>query len=428
MNRSIKILTLLLLCGHLLLAQRPAPAPAQAQPILITGATAHIGNGQVIENAYIAFANGKLTSVSASPVNTAGYRVIDAKGKHVYPGFIAPNTQLGLVEIEGVRATVDANEVGHLNPNIRSLIAYNTDSEVTPTVRAVGVLLAQVTPTGGRIPGTSSVVQLDAWNWEDAAYKADDGVHLVWPNRFSTTGWWTGTPTIEKNESYEGEIRDLKMLFEETQAYSKKSSPAQVNLKLAAMKGLFDGSKKLYIHTGDAKNITESVLFAQSFGITPVIVGGAEAWMVADFLREKNVPVILDDTHRLPSRTDYDVDQPFKLAKQLHDAGVLFCFAKEGNWQLRNLSYQAGHAVGFGLDHEAAIQALTLNTAKILGIDDRTGSLENGKDANLFICEGDALDMRTNVVTHAFIQGREINLNNKQKELYLKYKKKYEGE
>ncbi len=416
---------MLLLLGGSFLQAQPVVAPPQSESVLITGATAHLGNGAVIENAYVAFDEGKFTQVSASAINTNGYQVIDASGKHVYPGFIAPNTQIGLIEIGGVRATRDASEVGNLNPNIRSIIAYNTDSDIIPTARAVGVLLAQPTPTSGRIPGTSAIVQLDAWNWEDAAYKAEDGVHLDWPSRFRYPRWWLGETGYQKSDSYDEQTHELEKLFAEAKAYSQKSSPKQTNVKLEAMKGLFDGSRKLYIHANSAKDIMESALFAKRFGVSPVIVGGDEAWMVTDFLVENEVPIILDDTQRLPSRVDYDIDQPFKIAKQLEDAGVLYSFSMSGTWQIRNLPYQAGQAVGFGLDKEKAVQALTLNTAKIMGIADRTGSLEVGKDANLFISEGDALDMRTGIVTHAFIQGRAVDLSNKQKDLYERFQTKY---
>lgn len=393
----------------------------------IVGATAHLGNGQVLENSIIAFENGKITLVrtpaTLGQVNLSRYQIIEAKGKHVYPGFIAPNTQLGLVEIESVRATVDSREVGQLNPNARSIIAYDTDSEVPPTVRAQGILLAQVTPIGGLMSGQSSVVQLDAWNWEDAAYKTDIGLHLNWPALFSFSwraGGWS------KNENYDKEVQIIEAYLTEAQAYCKNAKPGERNLKLDAACALFNGSRKLFLHADEAKAITSGVQLAKRFGITPVIVGGRDAAVLTDFLKENNVPVILGEVHSLPGRDDSDVDEPFKLPAQLQQAGILFSFSMSGFWQQRNLAFQAGHAVGYGLGYEQAVSALTLNTAKILGIDQTAGSLEEGKDATLFICEGDALDMRSSKVTTAFIKGRQISLEHRQKELYNKYKTKYE--
>jgi imidazolonepropionase-like amidohydrolase len=419
------LLCLLLLPAAAAFGQPPVPAPAQKAPILILGATAHLGNGQVIANSAIGFEDGKLSLVADATTiridRTRYAKIFDASGKHVYPGFIAPDTRLGLVEIEAARATVDAADIGTFNPQLRSLIAYNTDSEVIPTVRSNGVLLAQVTPRGGTMPGSSSVVQLDAWNWEDAAYAPDEGIQLNWPQPSNFGGWETGSPERRKNEQYEKEVLALQQFFAEAAAYAKQSAPEPRNLKFEAMRGLFEGKKQLYIHADQAKNIQESVLFAEKHGLRPVLVGAEDAWLVADFLAAQQVPVILSRTQRLPARDDEDVDQPFKTAALLHQKGVLFAFSDDGFWQVRNLPFQAGQAVGHGLPKEAAVSALTLNSAKILKIDQRCGSLEPGKDATLFISEGDALDMRGCQVTAAFIAGREIDLDNRHKQLRRRF-------
>lgn len=408
------------------LAQQ-TPAPPQTQAIAIMGATAHLGNGQVIQNSIIAFENGKLSLVGDAEIvriDAKKYKIIDAAGKHVFPGFIATTSRMGLVEIEAVRSTRDFREVGLMNPNVRAIIAYNTDSRVTPTIRSNGVLMAQIIPSGGRIPGSSSVVQLDAWNWEDAAYATDNGIHLNWPSMFEFSGWWAEPGEVKKNKKYAEQVQRIGDFFDEAKAYAKGNKNKEKNLKMEAMRGLFDQSKTLYVNTNSAKTITEAVLFAKKHKVKVVITGARDSWMVADLLKKENVAVILRDVHSLPGREDSDIDQPFKTAVQLQDAGVLFAFGMNGAWQQRNLPFQAGHAVGFGLDYEAAVSGLTLNTAKILGIDKTTGSLEQGKDATLFISVGDALDMRTCKLEQAFIQGREIDLDNKQKALNRKFKAK----
>ena len=412
-----------------LLSQTPTPAPPQKAAILIMGATAHLGNGQVIENSAIAFEGGKLTIVADATLirldpKSFG-KIYEASGKHVYPGFIAPDTRLGLVEIEAARPTRDFTEVGEINPNARSIVAYNTDSELIPTIRSNGVLLAQVIPTGGTVSGTSSVVQLDAWNWEDATYRADDGIHLNWPTPRTRSFGFGAPPTDQKNEQYDKNVLALRQFFDEARAYVQQPTPEVQNPRFEAMRGLWDKKQNLYVHTDNARTIQESVLFAKNYGLRTVLVGANDAWLVADFLKTQEVPVILSRTQRLPSREDEDVDQPYKTAAQLYEKGVLFAFSMDGAWQQRNLPFQAGQAVGFGLPKEAAVSALTLNTAKILGIDGTCGSLEQGKDATLFISEGDALDMRTCKVTAAFIQGREINLDNKHKQLNKRYEEKY---
>jgi imidazolonepropionase-like amidohydrolase len=393
------------------------------------GATAHLGNGSVIANSAIGFEGGKLTLVADATTirldRSKFTTVYDASGKHVYPGFIALNTNLGLAEIEAARATVDYADIGQYNPNLRAIIAYNTDSDVIPTVRSNGVLMAQVTPQGGTISGSSSVVQLDAWNWEDATYLAEEGLHLNWPQMRTFGGWETGSPEMKKNDQYEKDVQALRRFFEEAKAYAQQPAPEVKNLRFEAMRGLFNQKSTLYLHTDNVKTMQESVLFAESFGLRSVLVGADDAWMVVDFLKAHNVAVVLGKTQSLPAREDADVDQTFKTAALLQEKGVLFALSNDGFWQQRNLPFQAGQAVGFGLPKEAGVTALTLTPAKILGIDNTTGSLETGKDATLFISEGDALDMRTCQVTAAFIQGRTINLDNKHKQLNQRFEKKY---
>lgn len=406
------------------------PAKAQSQAIIIAGATIHIGNGQIIENGYIAFDKGKITTIGSGAAPTTGARVIDAKGKQVYPGFIAPMTTLGLVEIEeGARGTVDDSETGELNPNVRSLIAYNTDSKIIPTVRSNGILLAQPVPSGGLISGQSSVVQLDAWNWEDAAYKKDMAIHLNWPVARAARGRRQFTAALPNAESpadrAQRMLDDIDKYFYEAKAYAELPKPAVTNLRFEAMRGLFNGSKKLFVIADGSKEIIQAVAFGKKMNVSVVIVGGKESYLVADILKTNNVPVIIRETQALPDKDEDDVYLPYKLPKILQDAGVLYGLTGTGFWRQRNLPFEAGQAVGYGLTKEQAVSMITLNNAKILGIDKTTGSLEVGKDANLFISGGDALDMISINVETAFIQGRSINLDNLHKQLYKKFADKY---
>lgn len=418
-----------IMLGGLAKAQQ-TPAKAQSKPILIMNATAHLGNGKVIENSVVAFENGKITLVANAltvRIDPSKYEIIKASGKHVYPGFIAPNTSIGLVEIEAVRSTRDDREVGEMNPSIRSLIAYNTDSRVTPTIRSNGILMAQVVPNGGRIPGQSSVMMLDGWNWEDAQYKADSGIHLNWPAPFRRTGWWAEPGPIEKSKTYADDLRKIDDFFKAAKAYTQTIKPAKKNLKFEAMRGLFDGSKKLYIDCNFAKPMMEAILWAETHGINPVIVGAKDSWQITDFLKAHKTMIVLSNTQALPSREYDDIDQPFKTPAMLEKAGILYCLSMNGGWEQRNLVFQAGQAISYGLDKEAAVKALSSNTAQILGLDN-TGLLKSGLDATIIISEGDVFDARTSHITHAFIQGRSIDLDNKQKALSRKFTKKYKLE
>lgn len=412
----------LVFCGGLM-AQNPVPAPDQNEKIAVVNATIHVGNGQVIERGQLLFSNGKIESVSeAKAANPAGYQVIDAAGKHVYPGLIALDSGLGLTEIGAVRATRDNREVGSLNPNARALIAFNTDSQVIPTVRSRGVLLAQATPEGGLISGKSSVMQLDAWNYEDAVRAADDGMHFNWPRRLYYN-WRAGN--FRPNENYDQQVTDLKNYAMQAKAYCGEGRKGETQLKLAAMCDLMNGKAKAYFHVSNAADIQATVLFAKEMGMQPVIVGGDDAYLITDFLKREKVPVILGSTQSLPDGEDDDVDQPFKNPALLAAAGVEFALSHGGYWEQRNLAFTAGSAVAYGLDYEKAIEALTLTPAKITGLAKDYGSLEAGKSATLIIVTGDILDMRSSVVEHAFIDGRAVNLDNKQAELDRKFREKY---
>lgn len=411
------------------------PSPAQSGVIAITNATIHVGNGQVIENGMIVFGGGKILDVRPT-AQISDAKVIDAKGKHIYPGVIAASTNLGLVEVGSVRATADFNELGDINPSIRSLVAYNTDSKIINTLRSNGVLLAHIVPSGGTISGTSSVVQLDAWNWEDAAYKADNGIHFNMPalinrpNQFGGGGRRRQGAGSQEDPVKRGldKIEEIRNFFREARAYNAESKHEHVNLKFEAVKGLFDKSKTLFVHCDLVKEMMVAVDFVKEFGFRLTIVGGSDSWIIADILKQNNVSVILSQPHSLPATDDDDVDQPYKTGAALQKAGVLFTIcqdAGDGFWQQRNLPFQAGTMAAYGLTKEEALSAVTMNAAKILGIDDKTGTLEKGKDANIVISEGDLLDMKSSIVTAAYIQGREINLNNKQTDLYNKYKYKY---
>lgn len=408
------------------------PAPKQTQPIAITGATVHIGNGQVLNNATVVMVDGKITAVGTNVSIPAGAQTINAQGKHVYPGLILSESNLGLVEIGSVRASSDVREIGEMNPDVRSITAYNVDSKIINTLRSNGVLLANIVPQGGLLSGTSSVVQLDAWTNQEAAYKTDQGVHLNMPllmaaptRRFGGFGPNAQQPTDPVKEGLD-RIEKLKTFFQQAKAYNAETTHEQSNLKFEAVKGLFDKSEKLYVHANTVKQMLVALDFVKEFGFDVVIVGGSDSWQIADLLKQNNVSVILNQMHSLPTAEDDDVDQPYKTPAMLQKAGVTFAINDEDEQNRgRNLMFNAGTAATYGLTKEQALQAITLNAAKCLGIDKQTGSIEVGKDANIIISDGDILDMRTSQVTDAFIQGRQINLDNKQKQLNERYLTRY---
>jgi imidazolonepropionase-like amidohydrolase len=434
-----KIFFALITLGVLLSANSQSnvlPAAAQKTVIAIKNATVHTGEGTVIENATIVIENGKITAVGMDVKVPAGAEVTDAAGKQVYPGLVLPTSNLGLIELSSIKASNDTREIGDMNPNIRSIVAYNTDSKVINTLRSNGILAANVIPQGDFLAGSSSIVQLDAWNWQDAALQMDGGMHLYMPTlmprpnfgRFGGGGMPGGPnagaalpdPVKEGLEK----IEKLKSFFKEAKAY-QAGGASETNLKFEAVKNLFTKKQKFYVHANTVRQMLVALDFVKEFGFDVVIVGASEGWQIADLLKQNNVSVILNQLHSLPTASDDDIDQPYKTAAALQKAGVLFALSDDDSQNRgRNLAFNAGTAAAYGLTKEQALAAITSSAAKIMGAD-KIGSIAVGKDANIIISSGDILDMRTNNVTDAFIQGRKINLDDKQKQLNERYEEKY---
>ncbi|MFN8356592.1 MAG: amidohydrolase family protein [Spirosomataceae bacterium] len=411
-------------------AQNPVPAKPQSKRIILFGGTAHLGNGKVITNSVIEFDKGKLTVVgeaAAVKINKDNADYFDVTGKHIYPGLVSLANHVGLADIESIPAVNDYEETGNINPNVRALIAYNADSEIIPTVRGNGILISQASPEGGLVTGQSSIFEMEGWNWQDAVLKTDDGIWLNWPSFLSRQfNPETFSFTTARNEQRNKSLQELDKTFNDAVSYSE-GKPTVYNLKMEAMKGLFDGSKTLYVRTDFGKEIIEAVQFAKAHKVKKiVIVGGAECNTVFDFLKENNVPVVLGGVHELPARADNDVYLPYKLPAMLHKAGILAAISYSGlSWRTRNLPYLAGTTAAFGgIDKEEALKLITSNPAKILGIDDKVGTLEVGKHATILVCQGDILDMKTSIVEMAFIQGKKVDLDDKQKRLYRKFSEK----
>ena len=424
------LITVLLLVTVSAFGQVPTPAKDQILPIALMNGVVHVGDGSVIENGIITFEEGKITSVGDArtvKVDLTNYEVINVSGKHVYPGFITTNSSLGLNDISAVRATRDDVEVGEFTPNVRSLIAYNTDSEIIPTLRYNGILLAQVVPKGGVISGSSSIMALDGWNWEDATYAADDGIHLFWPSFLSPPKWWLGETEWKENESYKSTVQRIENFLNDAKMYSGSADPKTENLKLKAMEPVLSGEKKFYVHADGKREMIEGINLLLRFEIKNIVVVGAkDAFYIMDFLKDHNVPVLLKDIHRLPGRDEEDIDLPFKLPYYLNEKGIMVGLTFGGSLQsTRNLPFYAGTAAAYGLDKEEALKMITSNTAEILGIQESTGTLTEGKDANIIVSEGDALDMRTNNILYAFINGKKLNLEGRQQILFERYKERY---
>lgn len=410
------------------------PAPENKGYILLQNATIHVGNGKVIQNGSVLINGKKIEKVGAQITAPEGAVIYNVAGKHVYPGLISASTNLGLKEVTGsVPGSNDYDELGEFNPSIKSIVAYNSDSRVINVLRTNGILLANIIPQNEEgssqlLSGTSSVVQLDAWNWLDAVYQKDGHMHVNIPSLRPRRSRFGMMPTANANPYKEAleKINSLMAFFKNAKAYLQEANHSKTNLNYEATKGLFDRTQKLFVHSNGVKEMLIAIDFVKEFNFDVVIVGGEDSWRIASLLKDNNIPVILKQSHSLPLTYDDDVDQPFKTPYLLQQAGVLFAIGdNDETTRGRNLMFNAGTAAAYGLSKEQALSAITWNAAKILGIDQITGTIEEGKDANIIVSEGDILDMPTSVVTLALIQGRKINLDNHQTQLSDRYLNKY---
>lgn len=433
MSRNWVVLGLLsLLWGGVVEAHDGVPAAPQAQPVALVGGTVHPISGGPIENGTVIFEGGKLTYVGGQTSPPAGAKVVDVSGKHVFPGMFEANSQLGLTEIQSVPATIDTGEVGELNPNVKAQVAINPDSELLPVTRAGGVLLAVSAPSGGLISGRSAVIQLDGWTYEDMAILPVSGMHMTWPGG---GGGRRGGPRrgagTEEGPKPDERLRELNQFFADARAYrEQRANPVArqaFDLRLESMADLLDRKIPLVVQANRLADIQGAVAFAVEQNLRLVILGGYDAPHCADLLRKHDVPVIVSAVYRLPQRASDPYDHAYTLPQRLHEAGVKFCISctdRSETWNTRNLPFEAGTAVAYGLPAEEALKAITLYPAQIFAVDNRVGSLEVGKDATLFVSSASPLDARSRI-EQAFIQGREIDLSNKQTRLYEKYSEKY---
>lgn len=409
------------------------PAKPQDHPIAIVGATIHTVSGPAIQKGTILFDKGKILEVGSSVNMVPNTEVIDGSGKHVYPGLISANTEIGLVEIDAVRASRDGSETGRINPNVRAEVAVNPESELIPVLRAAGITLAVSAPSGGRISGTSALLMMDGWTWEEMTLKAPLALCVNWPSMRGISASRRAETEDDKKKEQETALQELMDAFRDARAYmsAKKAEAEQgipyhdTDLRWESMIPVLEGRIPVVVWADEVRQIQAAVAWAEQENIRIIIGGGYDAWRVADLLKKKRIPVLAGGIHRLPGRRFEEYDDPYTLPARLHKAGIPFAIITAGSAAHgRNLPFQAGTAAAYGLPEDAALKAITLSPAEIFGVADRVGSLEAGKDATLIMTTGDPLEISTGILME-YIQGRKIDLTSKHTMLYEKYKEKY---
>jgi imidazolonepropionase-like amidohydrolase len=412
-------------------SSEPVPAPVQKQPIALVNAVIHPVTSPVIENGTILFDKGLITDLGTDVTIPPEALTIDLQGKHVYPGLIESYSRLGLTEIGAVKSTNDYAETGQINPNIRAEIAINPESEYFPVTRANGIALAITLPASGIISGQSALIKLDGWTWEDMTLMSPVSMIMHWPQLQVRTGWRRKSEEdqrkdIKKNKDLlEKTFKDARAYLAAREASQKKGVPFhKKDLRLEALIPVLKKELPVWITANSLQQIEAAVGWAEDLNIKMVLVDGTDAYYATDLLKENNIPVIITSILKLPAHRDSDIDEPFTLPLKLQQAGIKYCIASSGASSVRNLPYHAAKAAAYGLPKEEALKAITIYPAEIIGISDKVGSLEKGKEATLMVTDGDPLEIMTHI-EKLYIQGRDIDLMNKHKQLYLKYQKRY---
>ncbi|NNE09348.1 MAG: amidohydrolase family protein [Gemmatimonadetes bacterium] len=440
-RRSLAPAIVLLAClATLAGAHDQIPAPPQTEPIAIVNATIHTGNGPAIQSGVLLFENGKITAVGNALRIPADLKQIDATGKHVYAGLFSARTAMGLVEIGAVRATKDYDETGDINPNVRAEQAFNPDSENIPVTRSNGILTVLSAPSGGLVSGHAAIMRMDGWTWEDMTVVPQAALIVNWPKNRPTKSWSDTESIEEKKKKRAGRVAKIDDLITDARAYwtakdaakKAKKAPPLMDRRLESMRGVIDGNTPVIVSADEVMDLREAVAWALDRGLQLILFGGAQSDQCLDLLKDNDIPVILNNTNpegwSTPVTRDSDYDALYKLPAKLHAAGIRFALTSTGSVgrvpHERSFPYEASMAAAFGLPADEALKAITRYPAEILGVGDKLGTLENGKNATFFIANGDILDIRT-VVERAFIDGREIDLNDHHKMMYEKYREKY---
>ena len=414
-------------------AQVRMTVPPQSEAVALRGATIHTVTNGVIENGTILFENGVIRAIGTDVEIPTGTRVVDVSGKHIYPGLIDAYSTVGISEIGSVDVSSDVNELGDFNPNVRAEVAVNAESRHIGTTRSAGVLVTLTTPGGGLISGMSSAMSLEGWDWEEMSMESAAALNVNWPNPRGGRGGrggrgrGFGPGPQEPPPTYAEQVQQLKDFFAEARAYRDATAAGEevrTDSRYTAMIPALDGEIPVVVSADGAAQINDAITWAQEEGVRLVIRGGGDAIHVADRLVANDIPVILTSTMAAPGRDYEGYDGAYTMPARLYEAGVRFAISGgSGALYTNRLPWEAGVAVAFGLPEEEALKAVTINAAEFMGISDRVGSLEPGKQATLLITTGTPLDM-TSDIEQSYIQGREIDMLDIQKFFFEKYMEK----
>lgn len=417
LRRALVLAALLPLATTTLEAQ--TPAPKQDGPIALTGATIHTLTRGTIESGTIVFEDGVITEIGRNVQIPANAQQVDVRGRHIYPGLIDGNSSIGLTEIGGIGQSTDLSEHGNINPNVRAEVAFNAESRHIGLARSAGILVTLSSPSGGLISGLAAAMQLEGWTWEEMTLKSGTGLILSWPG-------------AGNENQYARQIQQIREIFATAKAYrtarraaeAGEAPPVEVDPRWEAMLPVLDGEIPVIVGANDLRQIQDAVTWAEEEDVRIIIRGGRDADYVADHLARKQIPVMLTSVLASPGRAWEPYDHAYALPARLYAAGVPFAIVAGSSAAYANrLPFEAGAAIAYGLPADEALKAVTLYPARFLGIDDRVGSLETGKDATFIITDGHPLEYATNI-EQAYVQGRKADMMDAHRQFFEKYRER----
>jgi len=419
-NNILKTLIYLAVIASLSDLHAQIPAPPQSGPVALKGGTVITVTGEVISGGTVVFDNGIITAVGADVVIPGGAEIVDVTGKYIYPALIHARSSLGLSEIGSVGVTVDLNEHGTINPNVRAQVAWHAESEHIPLARTHGIAVSVATPTGGVISGLSAAMLTDGWNWEEMTYRAPAALVINWPDMANARV--RDNALKELSEAFAAARRYMAA----RQVYGQRGIPHhRTDVRWEAMIPVLEGEVPVHINANDLTQIQSAINWAEKENVRMVLVGGRDAGYVLPQLKEKRIPVIVTPVIGGPARQWEEYDRSYRLPSMLYEAGIEYCIA--GDFAAANairLAHHPAAAVAFGLPEKEALKTITLYPARILGLEERMGSVEAGKDASLIVSDGNILELSTRI-EQVYIRGRHIHMYDKHRRLYDRYNERY---
>jgi imidazolonepropionase-like amidohydrolase len=420
-------------------------AAAQDNSVLIRNVTIHPVTGPDVQNGSVLVIDGKIAEIGPKLAARGGARVVDGRGLQLYPGMINAATNVGLDEINALRDTVDLDEIGMFNPELRAEVAFNPSSEHIAVTRASGITTVVSLPgSGGRggrggtgggtiITGQGAMMHLEGWTWEDMAVKRGAVMDMLFPQIQPSAGRQFAAllgPTrtyAEQERQYKEQLQQMSQFFDQARQYEKAKSVAgagfQRDIRFEAMIPVVEGKLPLFVRAERERMIKDAIEFAEKEKVKIIIADPRELGSAGPLLKSHDIPVVLGKTFQLPMRDDDPYDAPYTLPNEFYKAGVKFCFGTFDVEFARNVPFEAAQAVAFGLPHDEALKGLTINTAQILGAADQLGSIEKGKLADLILTDGDPMEAKTNI-KQMFIAGREVSLESRHTREYEKWMKR----